>query len=142
MNLHEVLEQFATYFTESAGIRKFFSSTVSLYDYFLVLLAFGLLMTVLFYFLYPVIRKKILDYKFLQFVFFYKNINNEEKNFLNMLMKNYKIDPKYKILISKKEFQKISDKEIKNMMLKHENENKIRDAMELKAKSMNKLFSK
>ncbi|MFA5478953.1 MAG: hypothetical protein WC002_00980 [Candidatus Muiribacteriota bacterium] len=140
--LTDFFSSLSSYFTESAGLRKFFTSTHSSYDYFMVLLAIGIFFALFLYFLYPVVERMLLDRKLMKFILFYKDITLQEKNFLLEIAKKNKIKPEYNILILKNIFDKSVDAELKNMMLKRESETKIRSVINMKEILTGKLFRK
>lgn len=137
----DIFKVFSDYFTEAAGIKKFFSSAVSTYDYLLVLLALMTVVALAIYFFWPSIKRKIMNKKLIEFIYFYKKLTDDEKKLLNRLTRKYKISPEYTLYISKPDYDKIFSAELKKRLLAQQKETLIKEYIDHRDTIADKLFN-
>ena len=125
-SIRDILGAFSDYFTHNAGVRKFFNSNSSGGDVFYLILLLSVIIFLTVYFAWPSIKRKILDKKLIDFIYEYKNIEQDERRFLKKLASKYKIVPYYNILIFKKDYDECVKTELKKIMMAQEAESVVR----------------
>ncbi|MCK9223477.1 MAG: hypothetical protein M0R46_05615 [Candidatus Muirbacterium halophilum] len=139
-NISDILNAFSDYFFQEAGVRKYINSSSSIGDAFYMFLFISVILFFTIYFMWPSIKKMILDKRLISFIFFYKNLELEEKKYIKKLASKYKILPFYNILIFKKTYDECVRAELKRLMMNQEAESVIKNFAFIRDSIDKKLF--
>ena len=139
-SIRDILGAFSDYFIQDAGVRKYFNSGGSFSDFFYMFLLLSVILFFTVYFMWPGIKRKILDKRLIEFIYFYKNIELEERKYIRRLVSKYKINPFYNILIFKKTYDDCVKSELKKLMMNQESESVIKNFVFIRDSIEKKLF--
>ncbi|PLX18236.1 MAG: hypothetical protein C0601_05225 [Candidatus Muiribacterium halophilum] len=114
---------------------------MSAYDYVLIGIAFVTVIVLAIYFFWPSIKRKIMNKKLIEFIYFYKKLTDDEKKLINNLTRKYKVTPEYMLYISKSEYDKIFSQDLKKRLLAQQKESIIKEYIDNRDEIADKLFN-